>query len=551
MKKVKLSLHRPEQGRPEKSSRLAQVKRYLAWLESLPLGNMTAAGNQLLLALQEMNQAEIPQKQRLEMLDHTISPVLTVVGVLDRHYRDTAFPLDEKRDRVGRVAVQFFRELSMGYRLAAYDMVGTSTSVGFMQKRAVGRCLHAALACLEQMLYRQGMLYQQAAPQVWNEINVLYAFARQNDMHERVIESDLCLATSASIDDLFRRIALFGISDPSRLGQRAMRALAQAAALWARRIRVNAAVSLDKAAAGLFEIEVEGDDPPVLITDGEVPAKFDLVFDVRELRNWLLEVEETAQEQLRELSFKDNDGKPLIIDRDLINQLLATWGIRRKRSFQRLQGHHMVRLFVGLHAAHFMLADEGPFTRFLREYGDPSFVEAASRDRPRFGGQDTVEGRPPAYEAEVLNQSLGGYRLRLVDVERLQVRVGELVVLCADSLFERTPLWMMGIVRWLNAIDVREIELGIGVVGRDLVPAALLATQSGDAAVPHRALGYRPFRDGDGNGKDRFATAGMSAIAGPTAICVGDSRKSFCGPIATSEKLEKTSEVVLMGYARD
>lgn len=551
MAKVQLKLHCPEQAKAERNSRLASAKRYGAWLESLPLGNMTAAGNKLLVGLQEMNQTEISARQRLEMLDLTVSPVLTVVGVLDRHFRDAAFPLDEKRDRVGRVAVQFFRELALGYRLAAREIVGDAPSVGFLHKRTVARCLHHALAALEQMLYRLGLLYHEPAPQLWKEVNVLYAYARQNEIHLRTFDSDLQVSKRASIEDLYRRIALFGISDPHRLSQRAMRALSQAVPLWARRVRVATDVQLRAADTGLFEIDIESDDPPLLITDEQTPNRFALVLDVRQLRAWLMEVENTADGGLRDLSFTDTDGKPLIIDRMLIQQLLSTWGVRRRRSFQRLQAHHTVDLIVGIHAAHYILAGEGPFARFLREFGDPRFAEAASRDRPRFGGAESVEGRPVVYRAEVLNQSLGGYRLRLVDLERLQVKVGELTILCVSSLRAENPLWMMGIVRWLSAIDVREIEIGVSLLGRDPLPAALMADTDRYDTVPYRALGFRPFLEaGDGDGAPQVVVSAPSMDTGPAALCLGDQEDPFCGSVKLAEPTERTSEILIFGYDR-
>ena len=549
MAKVRLDLFKPEQVKPERTSRLAHPKRYGAWLESLPLGNMTAAGNKLLVALQEMNQAELSYRQRMEMLDQTVAPVLTVVGVLDKHYSDATFPLDDKRDRVGRVAVQFFREMSLGYRIAAADLVGGATSAGFLHRKAVARCLHHALAGFEQMLYRHALLYQNPPPQVWREINVLYAFARQNNIHRKVLDTDLQLSTRCSIEDLYLRMALFGISEPSRLGQRAMRAVGQAVALWAARVEVVDGLKLDGVEEGVFEIDVDSDDPPLLITEKQVPGTFELAMDIRALRSWLLEAEQEADGGLRDLTFTDVDGKSMIIDRDLINLLVSTWGVRRRRSFQRLQAQHELTMFVGIFAAHYVLAGEGPFARFLRDFGDQRFAEAASRDRPRFGvGMEVVEGRRRAYTAQVLNQSIGGYRVRLSDIDRLQLRVGELVIVCASSIYGSDPLWMLGAVRWLNAIDVREIEIGLSILGRDPVAAAVLAREGGNA-VPLRAIGYHPFR-GEVPGETHVALSTATAIPESVDLCVGSDHEPYCGPVDVAGRVERTSEIQFCRFTR-
>ena len=546
---VNLKLHQPEQTRAERGSMLSSPSRFKAWLESLPLGNMTAAGNQLLAALKDLNQTTVSARHRTEMLDLAAGPVLTVVGVLDRHYRDTAFPLDEKKDRVGRVAVQFFRELALGYRLAAAETVGSAGSVGFLHRRSVSRWLHHALAAFEQMLVRLALLYQQPPPNIWREINTLYAFLRQNELHDKRHPADLSAHGEASAEDLFRRIALFGISDPSRLGQSAIRALAKAVSTWADRTRVMADLALETPAPGLFELDPATDEPPMLITaEAELPARYPLVFDIRPLRDWLQELQQTAESELRELAFKDVDEKPLIIGRELIAQLLATWGIRRQRTFQRLAAKHEVRLLVGINNIHFFAAGDSPFPRFLREHGDTRFVEAAVRDRARFAGGNGTESRPPVHHAEVVNQSLGGYRLRLHQVDGLQLRVGELVALSAESLSNEDAVWMLGVIRWLNAMDVREIEIGVSVIGHSTIPAALLADEAGGKPPPFRALVTTPFNGAE----DRpfVIVSGMWQDKPSVSLCAAEERDTYCGPVNLAERLERTSEVSIYQFER-
>ncbi|MDX1569554.1 MAG: hypothetical protein R3200_03650 [Xanthomonadales bacterium] len=538
--KVKLtSLYQPDTSKPDRSSKVASLRRFKSWVESLPLGNMTAAGNQLLGALKELNQSDVAGKNRAEILDRIIEPVLTVVGVLDKHFLDTTFPLSEKSDRIGRVAVEFFHEIALGYRLAAQSLIGGGDSIGMLSKRNVVRYLHHSMAAREQMLYRLALLYQMAPRQVWREINTLYVFAHQHGLHGKSLNTSLSLGGPGSLEDLYLRASIMGISDPTRLSQRGIRALAQAVALWARRSSVATRVELRGTEPGLFIVDPGSDQPPLLLGEEDVPAQFDFVLDMRPLRNWLQEVQDTASEDDSELSFRDVDDQPFIIDRQLIIQLISTWGIRRERDFQRMEAKHEVDLLVGLNSAHFFIAGECPFARFLREYGDKRFATAAARERARFARRETG-ARPIVYRAHVLNQSLGGYRLRITETNKMALRVGELVGLCPAALADDDPVWMVGIIRWLHAIDVREIELGIAVIGQRSRPGGLL---TGDEQKPPvRALVCEPFRADMGQ-RPFLVVPSSVTIRGEPALCVAETGRAQVLGVGLEDQIEKTSEI--------
>lgn len=538
--KVTLELYQPELSKPERNAKVTSVRRFKSWLEALPLGNMTAAGNQLLAALKELNQSAVSGKIRAEILDRIIEPVLTVVGVLDKHFLDTTFPLTEKSDRVGRVAVEFFHEIALGYRMAAQSLVQESGDIGFLSKRNVIRYIHHSMAAREQMLYRLALLYKIAPRQAWREINSLYVFARQQEIHARRLTTNLSLGGPATTEEIFIRASLLGISDPTRLSQRGIRALAQAVALWAKRVNVATRVELRGTEPGLFVVDPDSDDPPLLLGEDDIPGKFNYVLDIRPLRNRLQELQDTADAAQSELSFKDIDDQPFIIDRNLIVQLISTWGIRRERNFQRVPAKHEMDFLVGLNAAHFFIAGECPFPRFLREYGDKRFAGAASRDKARFARRETG-ARPIIFRADVLNQSLGGYRLRLTVTTKMALRVGELVGLCPAAIAEEDAIWMVGIIRWLHAIDVREIEIGVAVLGQNSRPAGLL---SGDErSPPVRALLCDPFRSDSGEYEPFLVVPGSFHATGTPALCVAEMGGSECHELAIGQRLEKTSEV--------
>ncbi|MEM9531119.1 MAG: hypothetical protein AAGA23_09370 [Pseudomonadota bacterium] len=489
---VSLATATPQQERPARDSRFASRRTFDHWLESLPLANVSAAGNELLMGVQELNHSRVSPRFRLHALEQLTEPCLAVVNVLDKNYQDAVFPLNAKVHKTGRTVIHFFRELAMGYRLSAHQFANESSRLSMVSRRPGALCVHRALTCCEQLLYRSGQLFRPLPVGMWNEIHTLFAFAVQNNLQDKALTDTLGWQKKQHrIYDIYKRICLLGLCDLQRLSQRAIQQVYKACETW----RERTEVILGPAAEGNFAIEVDSDLPPQLRMNADQPAG-DMSFDLDELKTWLEKLVSAECQTAKDIPLKLNNNETLILDGMLLRQLTATWGRRVERRSQRMPADHRARVVIGINGIHFMAAGEQSFSQFLEETGNERFVQQAGQANNWIAGSDQ-RFRPPVHEAEILNQSLGGYRLKFSKPENMQVRVGELVAISTTAISERDAIWMVAAVRWLQAPSPEEIELGLSVVGQDFRAAAVMAQVPGRKIPPARALLARGFSQDD------------------------------------------------------
>jgi hypothetical protein len=544
MMAVTLSQLTPQQYKPDKGSRFSSRKCIDDWLESLPLANMSAAGNELLAGLQELNHSRVSARFRLHALERLTEPVLAVVDALDKNFQETAFPLNEKSDKVGRVSVQFFRELSLGYRITVDQLAGATTDLNMINRKTGAVCVHRALSSLEQMLYRSSLLYQPVPQGVWSEIHTLYAFARQNGIHDRGF-TDIVgwLKGKFSIDDIYKRVAIVGISDPSRLSQRGIGNVFRASELWSNRCDIIEGELLgSKISLLCFEINVDTDMPPQLMDQGAGENTPDFVFDVRRLKKWLKDVLEKSDDPLREIPFRIENREPLILGANLLQQLVNTWAVRLKRGFQRMPAQHEIKLIVGINGIHFNLAGGMTFEQFLDSTDNPSFVDKSEVVNNWLPSGDAPQS-PSIYPAEVLNQSLGGYCLRLSELEDMHLRVGELVSVCVSSISPSDAIWMVGVVRWLCASGVDELEIGVSLIGQSARPVALLSHEEGGRKVPpFRGLMLNDFKSDNADERSLIVPGFFARNDAQAMMSYRDDLEVKVSAVSFDELIERSTE---------
>ncbi|MFK7955503.1 MAG: hypothetical protein AB8B96_05360 [Lysobacterales bacterium] len=534
----------PQQEKPGRNSRFASRKAFDEWLASLPLANVTAAGNELLAGVQDLNHSKVSARFRLHALEQVTEPCLAVVNVLDKQYHDAVFPLTDKTDKVGRTVVHFFRELAMGYRLAAHQFANESARFSLVGKRAGGLAIHRALSCCEQLVFRCGQLFRAPPTGIWSEIHILYAFAAQNGMESRTIVDTLGWSKkSHRIEDIYKRTALLGLCDPQRLSQRAITQVHKACEMW----RDKTTLATGKAAVGQFAITIDDDCAPMLVLDDESPSG-DFRFDLSSLKQWLQKLLSSENGSSRDIPLKSAGHETLILDGMLLRQLTATWGERIERRHKRLPATHKARVVIGLNGIHFMAAGEQSFGQFLEETGNEKLTQQAGSINNWVAGSDQ-RFRPPQHEAEILNQSLGGYRLRFVKPQNMQIRVGELITLSTAAISERDAIWMVAAVKWLQSPDPEEVEVGLSVVGQDVKAAAVLADLPGRRIPPARALLTRGFAANDANNQYLLVPPFHSETKVPWLTCWREEMQFHETMLQVDGLADRTTEYCRYTYA--
>jgi hypothetical protein len=163
------------------------------------------------------------------------------------------------------------------------------------------------------------------------------------------------------------------------------------------------------------------------------------------------------------------------------------------RQFTRLEAGHIVETVFGLSGVHFQASGERDFDAFARQVlGD----EMNETERATWSaGSADVSARVGRIPAVVVDQSLGGYRMRWAQDGALRLRVGEIVGIHAGDADDPSD-WMLGILRWLRYEADGHVMAGVELHSRAVASVALLGTV-GSVRAPLRALELRPPYGGD------------------------------------------------------
>jgi hypothetical protein len=180
----------------------------------------------------------------------------------------------------------------------------------------------------------------------------------------------------------------------------------------------------------------------------------------------------------------------------LLRRLQASWATA-ERGHARLPASHVLDLMVGMHALHYALAGNMDFATFIRQvHGEAITVGRHELVSAWLASSDTA--RPQMLRGEVLDQSEGGYRLRLQASDGARLRIGEVVGLAPASDDGDERDWMVGIIRWLRLEGGREL-LGVEMLHRTARAAGVRPmTTGGEALVPQRAVELPGYADQDG-----------------------------------------------------
>ncbi|HEX5754932.1 MAG TPA: hypothetical protein VFY12_01090 [Arenimonas sp.] len=452
-----------------------EPKKIRAWIESLPRANAAAAQQQLRQALESIAAQKLSGGSRLAALEELRAAVLEQCRLLENSYSTSPLPLPAEQARAASSAEIFHLLLAHSYRQAVHDLCAPSGSVPFLRGGAVAQALARSAQHYARSLALAWRIYHPARPKAWQGLHRIYRFAAELKLDGKAVEDPvLGLSGNRSVADTYLQCLLVAITNPYGYVPAEQDAMWSLVCAYFGRCGLHAKLPYDNAPV----VPDDADHGPGMSRDDEAGSLW------IDLRPFIGDVEQ-AQARLKD-GFADlvpGRGASLRLSEDELVRLRRAFGLLAARRHARLPGGYGIDSVVGLSALHFYLSGQRDFETFLRETNQGQ-VHVNDRASWASGGGDAQ--RLPRIPAQVMDQSLGGYRVVWRSAEQARIRVGELVGLSfADP--DEVPEWMVGIVRWLRyEIDGR-LSAGIELLSRRSAPVALRAgTQVSNA--PLRAV---------------------------------------------------------------
>ena len=530
-----LGLQIPKQSAPKAGNMLLDLKETEAWFEALPMANVGETARQVFSTLVEFNRTEIPDLLRAKTVEKFRPPVEYITSNLQKYYVDVGLPFSTKGWKTASLARELQNELAISYKLIVERMI-SGDSANF-DRRLLVIALHRALYYLGQCLLQNALVYTTWPEGIWREINSIYAYASQNNVHQVQVKPDDSRAAhgSTSIEDLFKALMLFASATPHRLRQSHARLLFSMLNEWS---GFTTILTKDDGGTSLgrFNVDLWTDSAPMhnsLRTP--MPGKRMAILDVRELLKKLRGDFEKAPWDSRTAL---QSGRP-VITRPLLRLLIMAWSRPPDRRYVRTKLNFDLNVVAGLHTIHAnLLAEDAPPyepTRaplFSLEEDPP----AKAHKRPKIewspGSLENVSlapldsdfvndslfndsylltnhglgttskltefvdkpepesvekpAEPDHHSVQTINESAGGYCIRWQGDGIPRVKIGELIGV--ESPSDRHT-YGLGVIRWMKQLGDQKLDLGLEVLSTRCEAADV--REDGKPSVRNRVPSYK------------------------------------------------------------
>jgi cyclic-di-GMP-binding protein len=441
------------------------AKRVRAWIDALPRANQALTHRQLAEALEMMRDTRLDGSQRLTVLELLRPVLLETCQSLELQAQGAMIPLPPPKARAMEQLRGFERDLALGYRLAVVELCAPNGNVPFLRGGNVTHAVQRAIYHHSRCLLHAYSLYQTPDPGIWCALHALYRFALSHKLGDKPVV-DPAEQGMVSSQQLYAQALLLALSNPYRFSPKEQVELSTVCRDLAPQLKLHSSRPTSDDA---FAIPLNEDDGPGYIPEERAEDRGHLLWlDLSALRASLEQPLRDTASGLVVIRFRG--GSVVRSTAELLRRLRGGWGTAAERNHQRLSAGHGLDTVVGLTGLHFHLAERRDFDTFMRQTGlNPS---ANERERHDWAHAGVDAGRIPLFRADVLDQSLGGYRIRWPAEQQIRARVGELIGLAvADD--EDSRQWMLGVIRWLRYALDGSVDGGVELLARRARPVGV------------------------------------------------------------------------------
>lgn len=457
-------------------------------VSGLPLANPAQALREVEQILDGMLAANWSGGERIAALEHLRVPIYALCADVERRIGSESHPLPPATAEWAAAAQRLQMKMAAGYSIGLHELCAPAGKVPrFKAKLALTAAVHGLVQADAALLWAY-RLYQAPPAGLWRHAHALYAFARELGIAELEAPDNIANGQRQSARDVYAQLILLATSNPYRFSARELEE--------ARHVCHSMAplCALDSAGDRGIAVDVGSDAGPGYIPEERVAAGSSVMsVDVAPVVRALDERMGLLPMGVNALDLPLPGGGRVATTTRFLNHVLAGWG-NASRGHARLSATHALDVVVGMLALHYALAGDVDFATFVRQvHGDAITVGRHDLQASWMAASDSA--RPRVFRGEVLDQSEGGYRMRLSVADGLRMRIGDVIGLAAvvDDVDARD--WMVGIIRWLRH-DGESVLLGIELLRREARAAGVRAvTADGEVLTPQRAV---ELRDGDG-----------------------------------------------------
>ena len=476
---------------PPGRSQRASEKATREAVAGLPLANPGQALGEIRQLLDGLLATTWSGGERIAALTHLRGPVESLCHGIEHQLGADSHPLPAASAERAAAAQQLEWQLACGYAIGLQELCAPMGKLPMFKGKVAAAAIVAGLVHASRALiwaYRQ---YRTPPEGVWRLVHALYAFAGELGFADQPVDDAFVEDGPLSARSAYAQALLLAISNPYRFSARELKDACVV-------IRcVGGQCGLARAGTQGVSVDTDADAGPGYAAEEQLADGTGvLALDVHPVERIFDERIALLPRGTEVLDLPRPGGGVLTVQVALLRRLQAGWATA-VRGHARLLASHALDLMVGMHALHYALAGNLDFATFIRQvHGEAITVGRHELESAWLASSDTA--RPQMLRGEVLDQSEGGYRLRLQAPDGARLRIGEVVGLAPASDDGDERDWMVGIIRWLRLEGDRQL-LGVEMLHRTARAAGVRpVTTGGEALVPQRAVELPGYSADDG-----------------------------------------------------
>ena len=465
---------------PPGRSQRASEKAIREAVAILPLANPAQAVREVEQILDGMLATTWAGAERISALEHLRAPVASLCEGIERQLGAEPHPLSAAAAEWASAAQRMQGKLACGYALGLHELCAPAGKPPMFKGKLATMAAVRGLTHADQVLmwaYRQ---YQSPPAGVWRRVHALHAFASELAQADQPVKDALAEGAPQTARNAYAQVLLLAMSNPYRFSARELQEARQV-------IRCVAGLcGISRAGTQGIGVDTDSDAGPGYIAEDRIAAGSGvLALDVAPVEQVFDERAALLPPGVDAIDLPQPGARALTTSVRFLSRLRAGWGTA-PRGHVRLTARHALDIVVGMHALHYALAGDLDFANFVRQvHGDAIMVGTHELASAWLASADNTQ--PQRFRGEVLDQSEGGYRMRLHAADGLRMRIGEAVGLAPVGEDEERD-WMVGVIRWLRHDGDVEL-LGIVMLRRVARAAGLRPiTAQGETLAPLRAV---------------------------------------------------------------
>lgn len=470
------------------------------WLHSLPKANTGEYSRQLYVALTELNQLQIAEDVRLQLLELLRPEVALITKQLDNTHLLKSVILDQRSTKIAKLCQAMQQHLSIGYKHIV-------NALQHKRSAHLATAIQRAIQSLYTVLARAYLVYSPVPPGIWFELHQLYGLAYTHQIHNAKVKDPLLNSlTEQSLVEAYSCALLLGCAHANQLRQRDILQLVEKLPQWS---QLTSLQSIDEPSS-LFVVALTSDTPPRYKSLLNLQGHHSLIgFNTSSLVSSLkaITASSTSEPQAKQPATLVNQ------QRNLLEHLEQAWGDIAQREFDRTPTQGTIEMCIGMSAVHFHLSGEQLFEETLKDHTQEATSKLSLQEESKTTSSDVwamaidapedIESLPSyepldyksmadesddvelerqhalelykIVEAHIVNQSPGGYCVEWREDAPAQLQTGDILALRAAN----SSSWFIGNIRWIRQSLDKGTQIGIELLAPQVVPCGLQLIRGG------------------------------------------------------------------------